>query len=179
MSNALHLDACPPSVPSRIARAVLSRLRQDDGLIAVCGAPASDEDEGAGGIFACEAEDLIEQSTFAAPALAVILAGWQVVAEAGDAATLRTTVSINLLSRPSRGTSRWLRARILDRVLANLWRDQGILYDDETGERLTESILDERAVVLAVRLPGSGLLTTPLNVTFSSLFDRSTREFLP
>ncbi len=185
MSGApFHLDAAPSSIPSAIAAAVLREQRTDPALVEIFGTSPPD-DEGAGAIFAAEAEDLFEATTLQAPSLATVLAGWQEIGEATDGAYLRTTVSIILLTRPqsSRGTTAWLRARILDRVIARLWRYQGVLTSDGEApgptNRLTEAILENKAVVMAVPLKASNLLATPMPVTFHSVINRRTREFLP
>jgi hypothetical protein len=168
-----HLALFPPTgAVVRIAEAFLELLRGDDNLRAYFGA-------GPDSIFDAETEDLLTATNLTAPSLAVVLDRYREAHFPGHAATGYVTLKLVYLTRHElgRGTRRFLRARVLEHLIALVNETKGELRDPD-GQLLTTAVIQWDVAPVAGRLQASGLLALPLTLTLQTELDRVSREVI-
>lgn len=162
-----HVDAHA----ARIGDALLARLRANETF-----SSWATEIEG------WDLEELLAETTYNTPAIAVMLTGFDIVPDGSNRQTRLETLWEVLFLRaaatPRSAAERWLSARLALHLWVELERTQGVLYGLPTGiypdgEPLTLAILRMQRTP-AVRRLAAGQLGQPVRFILTSILDAST-----
>jgi hypothetical protein len=154
-----------PSLPGLIAEATLEALRADPAVAQFFTSIEPYESEG---FFSA----VTAPSSFAPPALAVLLEAWEYVrAGSNRAARYETVIQIAavLSQLEGRGTEQWLHARILDHIIRIFEKRHGVLLIDNDELRpITEALLQAQRVRQPARVGQSSVFVKRLYFVFQS-----------